>query len=127
MREALRLVGLVVTLLTAVLWALLAARTPTTTYHVVPLIVASAWPAIDGSIGAGLTQRRSVKVALGGFVLAVVTAIILGVKGDLDGPTLWATEGTVAVLAEHVAFAAVGALAGFVHAVRTASMAPEVE
>ena len=49
MREALRLVGLVVTLLTAVLWALMAARTPTTTYHVVPLIVASAWPAIDGT------------------------------------------------------------------------------
>ena len=52
MREAFRLVGLVATLLTAVMWALLAARTPTTTYHVVPLIVASAWPAIDGSIGA---------------------------------------------------------------------------
>lgn len=124
MREALRLAGLAVTLLTAVVWALLAARTPTTTYHVVPLIVASAWPAIDGSIGAGLTQRRSVNAALGGFVLAVATAIILGVKGDLDGPTLWSTQGTGAVLVEHVAFAAVGALAGFIHAVRTAGTAP---
>ena len=46
MREALRLAGLAVTLLTAVVWALLAARTSTTTYHVVPLIVASAWPAV---------------------------------------------------------------------------------
>ena len=93
MREALRLAGLAVTLLAAVVWALLAARTPTITYHVVPLIVASAWPAIDGSVGAGLTQRRSVNAALGGFVLATATAIILGVKGDLDGPTLWATQG----------------------------------
>ena len=124
MREVLRLAGLVVALLAAVLWALLAARTPTTTYHVVPLLVASAWPAIDGSVGAGLTQRRSVNAALGGFVLAVATAVILGVKGDLDGPTLWATRGTVAVLVEHIALAAVGAIVGFIHAVRTAGTAP---
>jgi hypothetical protein len=123
-REVLRLAGLAVTLLSAVVWALLAARTPTTTYHVVPLIVASAWPAIDGSVGAGLTQRRSVNAALGGFVLATATAIILGVKGDLDGPTLWATQGTVAVLVEHVTVAAVGAISGFIHAVRTAGTAP---
>ena len=86
--------------------------------------MASAWPAIDGSVGAGLTQRRSVNAALGGFVLATATASILGVKGDLDGPTLWATQGTVAVLVEHVAVAAVGAIAGFIHAVRTAGTAP---
>ena len=88
-REVLRLAGLAVTLLAAVVWALLAARTPTTTYHVVPLIVASAWPAIDGSVGAGLTQRRSVNAAHGGVVVGPATAIILGVEGDKDGPTHW--------------------------------------
>ncbi|MEO0492010.1 MAG: hypothetical protein AAF081_01190 [Actinomycetota bacterium] len=124
MREALRLAGFLAALVAAVLWALLAARTPTNTYHFAPLIVAGAWPAIDGSLGAGLTQRRSVNAALGGFAVAVATAVILAIKGDLDGPTLWETDGTTAVLVEHLVFAALGAVAGCVYAVHTAATEP---
>lgn len=124
MREALRLPGLFVALGAAVLWAVLASGTPTNTYHFAPMVVAAAWVAVDGSIGAGLTQRRVVNTALAGFGVAVVAALILAAKGDLDGPTFWETRGTGAVLAEHVVFAALGAALGGVYAVRTAATAP---
>ena len=58
-REALRLAGLAVTLSPPCV-GLLAARTPTITYHVVPLIVASAWPR-DRWVG----RRRSDPAPIG--------------------------------------------------------------
>ena len=124
MRELTKLAGLVAALAAAVAWAFLASGTPTNTYHFAPMVVAGIWVGLDGSMGAGLTQRRIVNTALGGFVVAVATAVILEVKGDLDGPTFWDTSDTAPVLFEHVVFAAVGAAIGAVVAIRAAATEP---
>ena len=124
MADLKRLTGLFVALAAAVIWALLAARTPTNTYHFAPMVVAGAWVAIDGSIGAGLTQRRIVNTSLGGWCVAVATAVVLEVKGDLDGPTFWDSSDTAPVLLEHVVFAMLGAAIGAVIAIRAAGTVP---
>lgn len=124
MGELRKLAGLLVSLAAAVAWAVLASRTPTNTYHFAPMVVAAASAVVDGSMGAGLTQRRTVNAALGGVIIALATAAILAAKGDLDGPTFWETRGTTAVLIEHAVFAVIGAVGGFVYAVRTAATEP---
>ena len=124
MADLRKLAGLFAALAAAVAWAFLASRTPTNTFHFAPMVVAGIWVGLDGSMGAGLTQRRIVNTALGGFALAVVTAAILEVKGDLDGPTFWDESDSAPVLAEHVVFAALGAVIGAAVALRTASTAP---
>lgn len=119
-----RLIGLFACLATAVLWACLAAWRPGSTWPVAPMIVAAAWVAVDGSIGAGLTQRRSVNEALGGLAIAVTTAVILMAKGDLAGSTFWDETATTPALIEHVVLAVVGAALGGFYAVRLASRPP---
>ena len=124
MGEFTRLAGLLAALAGAVVWALLAARTPTNTYHFAPMVVAGIWAGLDGSIGAGLTQRRIVTSAFGGLAVAVTTAVILELKGDLAGPVFWDSSDDAPVLVEHVVFAVVGALLGAAVALRAASTAP---
>ena len=124
MGELRKLAGLLVSLAAAITWAVLAARTPTDTFHFAPMVVGAGWVVVDGSAGAGLTQRRMVNAAVGGVLIAVATAAILAVKGDLEGPTLWSTTGAGAVLGEHAVFAILGAAGGFLSALRTASSEP---
>ena len=125
--ELRRTVGPFVSLALAVAWAIRAAGDPQSTVHLAPVLVAGLWVAIDGSIGAGLTQRRIVNEALGGFAITVATIAILALKGDLGGPTPWSKSGAVHVVGEHVAAAAVGAVVGAACALRVASRPPRVE
>lgn len=124
MADLRRLSGMFVALAAAVIWAVLAARTPTNTYHFAPMVVAGAWVAIDGSIGAGLTQRRIVNTSLGGLTVAIASAVVLELKGDLAGPTFWDTGDNAPVLFEHIVFAVAGAGIGALIAIRTAATAP---
>lgn len=125
--ELRRTVGLFVSLALAVAWAVRAAGDPQSTILVAPVLVAGVWVAIDGSIGAGLTQRRIVNEALGGFGIAVATIAILALKGDLAGPTPWSEGGAVHVVVAHVGAALLGAVTGALCALRIASRPPRVE
>ena len=125
--ELRRTVGLFVSLALAVAWAIRAAGDPQSTVLPAPLLVAGVWVAVDGSIGAGLTQRRIVNEALGGFGIAVATIAILALKGDLAGPTPWSEGGMVHVVVALVGAAVVGAIAGALCALRVASRPPRVE
>lgn len=95
----------------ALLWALLAARTPTTTYHLAPLLVAGA-----AAMTSRLLLRAPVRprVALARSVLGL--AVALGVTAALAGLGLFAgpdlTGGTAAV-AEAVLLAVLGAGLGW--------------
>jgi len=122
--EIRKLYGLLAALTFGVVWAYLAAGTPTSTYHFAPLIVAGAWVAVDGARGAGLTQRRVVNEATGGAALAIAVTLILEVKGDLSGPTFWEHGADAPVVLEHVLFAVLGAVLGASYALRVAARAP---
>jgi hypothetical protein len=122
--ELKKLTGFVAALAAAVAWALLAARNPTNTYHFAPMVVAGIWVVIDGSLGAGLTQRRIVNTTLGGIAIALTTMVILEVKGDLDGPTFWDESDAAPVLAEHIVFAVLGGVIGAALALRAAGTEP---
>jgi len=97
----------------AVLWAVLAWYSPSTTYHLAPLLVAGVVP---GALL--LSDERSpwrITLAAGavGASLALITTTGLGLAERLIGPSLLPSGGAVV---EAVVFAALGATAGVVAA-----------
>jgi len=104
--------GLLYGLGLAVLWAVLAGISPTTTYHLAPLIVASA-PAIVDSLQGNRSMVRFVLNAAVGLAMALTVTGILSASGVLDGPSLLPTGGAVM---ESVVFAVAGGVVGLVGA-----------
>ena len=104
--------GLLYGLGLAVLWAVLAGISPTTTYHLAPLIVAGA-PAIVGSLQGNPSMVRIWLNAAVGMALALTVTGILSASGVLDLPSLLPTGGAVM---ESVAFAVAGGVVGLVGA-----------
>jgi len=99
----------------AALWAVLAWNSPSTTYHLAPLLVAGVTPA------ALLLSDGPLETVLGagaiGASLALVTTAGLGMAERLIGPSLLPSGGAVL---EAMVFAALGAAAGTVAAAVTA-------
>ncbi len=106
-----RSAGLVWTLVVAVVWILLVAWRPTTTWHLAPLLMAAAWPWVVGQdlSASNSTARRGVLIAgAGGLAAASALTATLALAGRLDGPT-WTGSGTAVV--EAFLLAGAGALA----------------
>ncbi len=122
-----RYLGLLWAVLAAVAWAILAHRTPTSTFHFAPMVVAGVWVIYDGYSEAGVTQRRAVNEALAGFVVALVATITLELLDDLSGPVFWQSGPDSPVVLEHLLFAAGGSIAGVVMALRRAARAPVLQ
>ena len=102
--------GLVWTLVVAVVWSLLVAWRPTTTWHLAPLLMAAAWPWVVGQdlSASDPTARRRVLIAgAGGLATGSALIAILALAGRLDGPT-WTGGGTPVV--EAFLLAGAGAL-----------------
>lgn len=116
-----RSAGLLWTLVVAVVWILLVAWRPTTTWHLAPLVMAAAWPWVVGQdlSASDPTSRRAVLIAgAGGLAAASALTAILALTGRLDGPT-WTGGGTPVV--EAFLLAGAGALvATLVGVMRTA-------
>ncbi|WP_435198491.1 DUF427 domain-containing protein [Janibacter sp. GS2] len=90
--------GLLWTLVVAVVWTLLAAWRPTTTWHVAPFVLAAVWPWIAGhttSPGGRAGRRRILLAGGGGLGIAVALTGALSVAGRLDGPTWTGTANPV--------------------------------
>ncbi len=88
--------GLIWTLVVAVVWSALVVWRPTTTWHLAPLILASAWPWVVGQDSAsGDRSARSRIMLAGGAGLSAAVALtgVLSASGRLDGPT-WTGSGT---------------------------------
>lgn len=98
----------------AVLWVVLALASPTTTYHLAPLLVAGTPTVADSLEGEG-PKVRLVSLAALGLILALAATGILAILGSLEGPSLLPIGGAAL---ESAVFALVGSLAGiFVAAV----------
>jgi hypothetical protein len=112
--------GATVSLLAAGVWWVLAARTPTNTYHFAPLIVAAAWAAVEATSEAGLTPRMSVRLGIAGFLLASIVTVLIDAAGNLEGPVFWEESEDPPVVFEHLVGSALGALGGVAFAIRRA-------
>lgn len=66
-------------------WFVLAWRTPTSTHHFAPLVVAAVW----GFLADADSVVASRWAAGAGVAVAVATLLALGVTDRLLGPTLW--------------------------------------
>ncbi len=91
--------GLRWTLVVAVVWSLLVAWRPTTTWHLAPLILAAVWPWVvgqDTSPDDPWARRRILLAGGGGLGAALGLTAVLSAAGRLDGPT-WTGSGTPVV------------------------------
>ena len=88
--------GVLWTIVVAVVWSVLVAWRPTTTWHLAPLILAAAWPWVVGqdTSSRDVSARRRILLAgVGGVGAALALTGILHATGRLDGPT-WTGSGT---------------------------------
>ncbi|MCY7401859.1 MAG: DUF427 domain-containing protein [Nocardioides sp.] len=86
-------------LVVAALWFVLLVWRPTTTWHLLPLILAAAWPWVvgqDTSPGDPSARRRIRLAGVGGLGAAFALTGILSAAGRLDGPA-WTGSGGPAV------------------------------
>lgn len=91
--------GLIWTTVVAVVWFVLVAWRPTTTWHLAPLILAAAWPWVVGqeaSSGEASARRRILLAGGGGLGVAGALTAVLASTGRLDGPTWTGSGNTVA-------------------------------
>ena len=114
--------GLGWTLVVALVWSVLVAWRPTTTWHLAPLILAAAWPWVvgqDTAAGEPSARRRIMLAGGGGLAAALALTGILAAAGRLDGPT-WTGSGgpVVEALLLSVGGAAIATTLGVLRTVR---------
>ncbi len=119
--------GLIWTLVVAVAWSVLVVWRPTTTWHLAPLILASAWPWVVGQDSAsGDHSARSRIMLAGGAGLSAALALtgVLSASGRLDGPT-WTGSGTpvIEALLLSVGGAAIATTVGLLRTMRRTTSA----
>ncbi len=100
--------GALLTSLVCVVWAALAVRSPTLTYHFAPIIAGVLWPLSLRSAGRRTLQDSSIAGA-GAALLVVSTSVVLQLGSWLEGPTFW-NEGPA--LTESILFGVLGAMFG---------------
>ncbi|MFQ5556035.1 MAG: hypothetical protein ACE5GB_00740 [Acidimicrobiales bacterium] len=124
-----RFAGPIVAVGAALAWVALAWRTPTSTFHFAPTVVAAGW----GWVERWSTEQRRPGLdgwsrGIGGVGLAVLATLVLWAGDGLRGPTFWHARGGADVAFEHVVFALLGGSIGAWFALRperaTASGAP---
>ena len=76
------------TLLLAVVWFVLAWRSPSSTHHFAPLVIAAAWGFLT-DVGGTAAARFA---AAAGTAVAVLTLVALAIGDKLMGPTLWGSR-----------------------------------
>lgn len=84
-----------VSIVAGLVWAGLAWRTPTSTFHFAPLIVAVAWPVVARSTGGRAEARAAVLAAGGAVGFALAVGLLLLVADRLQGPTFWGDGGAI--------------------------------
>lgn len=103
-------VGVAASVGAAVLWIVLAWRSPTSTHHFAPLVVAGVWGFLTRKDNLPAPSRSDRLVMLGGgLAVAMAAFVLLAASGRLDGPELVAP---VPVLVELPLMAVIGAVVG---------------
>jgi hypothetical protein len=98
----------------ALIWAVAAVVSPTTTFHLGPVIVAVS-PVLFSD------HRPATRVIAAGLGIAVAISFALAASGSLHGPTLLPWGGA---LAESLVFAAVGAIVSLAIGTRRSAPVP---
>lgn len=94
----------------ALIWAVLAWRSPSSTRHFAPFLVAMSTPVmLRHRIGRVAAFEARALTALSTAV-AVVTALILSLADKLEGPSFWSATG--GALVEALVAALIGGVAG---------------
>ena len=119
--------GLVTALIVAVVWWILAARTPSSTFHFAPSVLAAAWVVVEASGAIGVTRATAVRLSIAGFVFAAAETLLLEAATLLEGPIFWDHGDEAPVVLEHLLFAALGAVVGVVGALRATAGRPVPE
>ncbi len=119
-----RYIGLLWAVAAAIAWLVLAARTPTSTFHFAPMVVAAIWVVYDGYSEAGVTPHRAVNDAVVGLAVAALATLYLEIRGDLLGPVFWESGPDSPVLLEHLMFGVGGAVVGLGVSLRRANRVP---
>ena len=101
----------------AVLWAVLAWNSPSTTYHLAPLLVAGVAPAALLLDDGRSPWQTALVAGVAGVSLALITTAGLSLGERLIGPSLLPSGGAVV---EAVVFASLGAAVGVVAAAAAA-------
>ena len=119
--------GLTWTIVVAVVWSVLVAWRPTTTWHLAPLILSAAWPWVVGqdvSPGDPTARRRILLAGGGGLGAALALTGVLSATGRLDGPT-WTGSGApvVEALLLSLTGAAIATTLGLLRTVRRTTSA----
>lgn len=105
------LTGLGASLAVAVLWVLLAFRSPSTTYHFAPIVVTVASPYAARAKAAGaFTGRRALVIVAAGAAISLAAVVALASTRHLTGPTLWDSGNATT---EAIAFTAAGSVCGY--------------
>ena len=103
--------GAALSVVAAAFWVALAWRTPTSTHHFAPFIVAMLWGFIERSTSddGALSRAATGWAFLGGIALAIGATALLSVADKLQGPGLY---GSVPVIPELVVHSILGAIIG---------------
>lgn len=106
--------GAAASIAAAALWAILAWRSPSSTHHFAPLVVAGLWGFTARYDTARYNTARPstadrLIMATGGFVATASTQVVLAVADKLRGPPLLSA---VPVLVELASMAIIGAIFG---------------
>jgi len=114
-----RLRPVLATVVLAAVWFTLAWRSPTSTHHFAPLVVAASW----GFLADVQSTAAARVAAAAGVAVAVVTLGGLAIADRLMGPTLWGSRPS---WPELLGFAVLGGIVTLVRARRT-SVAPTID
>lgn len=101
--------GAALTVGAALFWVILAMRTPTSTHHFAPLVVAAAWGVVYRQYVPAPPPVQRAVVGLGGAAVGLTAFLFLAAIGRLNGPPLIAN---VPVSTELPGMAIVGGLIG---------------
>lgn len=101
--------GLLTGALLAGVWAVAAFAQPTSTYHLAPILVAGAVPALGSRRRAPKSHLLTAAVA--GGLIAAAASVVLAALDLLRGPTLLPYGGA---FAEALTFTVIGVIAGTV-------------
>lgn len=102
--------GALVSIAAALLWTVLAWRTPSSTHHFAPLVAAGAWGYLARYERLpNPTKSDRLVMWLGGFSAAAIAQLVLTVAEKLNGPPLIAS---IPVPAELLIMAVLGATIG---------------
>jgi len=105
-----RTISILAPLGVAAIWAVLAWRSPFSTRHFAPLLVAMSTPVMLRHRIGRVAAFEARSLTLLSTAIAVLTALLLDVAGKLEGPSFWSAGG--GALVEALIVAAVGGVAG---------------